>query len=171
MKNLRLRLGPSGFTLIHLLIILAIIAIFAAMALPLFGASVARQQIMNSKALIDIAKNHVADFYGGHAALPASNLVANLPPADKLIGNYVSSVEVNGGVITVTFGNNSHASITGKHLTFRPTVKQDKTGGIAWICAAQPVPAGYDVAGTNATDVPIAILPAAPKDMDCRYTK
>ncbi|MEP7157179.1 MAG: pilin [Betaproteobacteria bacterium] len=161
MKNLPLRFGirPRGYTLIHLLIVLAVIAIFAAMAMPLFGANVARQQILNSQALIDIAKNGVAVFYGKQAALPASNSVANLPAADKLIGNYVSSVEVNGGVITVTFGNNSHASITGKHLTIRPTVRQDKTGGIVWICAGKPVPLGSDVAGTNATDIPTAILP------------
>ena len=72
------------------MIILTIIAIFAAMAMPLFGANVARQQILNCKPLIDIAKAGVESFYSVNAALPSSNAVAKLPPADKLIGNYAT---------------------------------------------------------------------------------
>lgn len=171
MKNLRYRSAfrPTGFTLIHLLIVLAVIAILSAMALPLFATNVARQQILNCKPLIDIAKSGVAAYYAKSKALPASNEVANISPADKLIGNYASSVAINGGVITVTFGNNSHASISGKHLTIRPAIDAVKPGAITWICGAKPVPPGLTVAGSNATDVPRVVLPTnIGAELDCR---
>ena len=165
----RVRFRSAGFTLIHLLIVLAVIAILSAMALPLFATNVARQQIVNSKSLIDVVKNGVVKYYGQFKALPSSNEVANLPAANKLIGNYVTSVEVNGGVVTVTFGNNSHASIKEKHLTIRPAIDAAKPGPIFWICAGKPVPAGLTVAGSNATDVPLIVLPVSKDpEWDCR---
>ena len=153
--------ATTGFTMIELLIVMVIVATLALMAMPLFTGKNARNQIVESVALSDIARGKVLEFYNANGyKLPANNAVANLPAPDKMISNYVSAVTVVNGAVNVTFGNNSNARIAGKRLTWRPIVVKDTpTTPMDWICGNMPVPKGMDVGGTNVTDIPPDALP------------
>lgn len=165
MRNLPRPSRHKAFTLIEIVIVMAIIAILALMALPsLYGATV-RQQIKDSMTLVNIGKNGVANYYYAHGGeMPADNEAAGIPESKKILGNYVADVAIKDGAVTVTYGNNCHAKIKGKRLTFRPFyVKGANVVPIDWVCASRAVPSGATVAGTNVTDVPVDSLP-----LDCR---
>ena len=153
----------TGFSMIELVVVMAIVATLVLMAMPLFTGRAARNQILESAALSDIAKGNVASYYGSGShkgTLPANNEAAGLPAPDKMISNYVSAVTVTDGAVIVTFGNNSNARIAGKKLTWRPIVVKDTpTTPMDWICGGTPVPKGMDAGGTNVTDIPPDALP------------
>ncbi len=139
---------------------MAIVALLAAMALPSMTNSIVRKQIVDAVPLVDFVKAAVAQAWSGAGTLPSNNSAAALPPPDKIVGNYVSSVSVENGAIQITFGNNAHRSIAGKMLTLRPAVVADTPiVPVAWICANAPVPNGMTVQGTDRTDIPLAMLP------------
>ncbi len=92
--------------------------------------------------------------------MPATNVEAGLPPASKMVGNTVTAVSVDQGVITVTFGNKASTVLTGKVLTLRPAVVDDAPMvPVAWVCGNATGPAGMSVRGANATDLPSYALP------------
>ena len=165
-KTFRSRIDSraTGFTLIEVVIVMAIIAILALFTVPVFLARIPRAQVEESMPLAEIAKRAVAAYYAQSGALPANNDAAGLPEAKKIIGNYVTAVAVTDGAINMTFGNNSNAKINGKRVTWRPAIVKDaRVVPVAWICAGRKVPDGMDVGGVNVTDVPLDSLP-----VDCR---
>ena len=94
----------KGFTLIELMIVVAIIAILAAIALPAYQDYVARSQVSEAMSLSSGAKTAVAEYYADRGAWPTSNTQAGLTPNSASInGKYVASVGVGAnGVITAT---------------------------------------------------------------------
>ena len=151
-----------GFTLIEVVIVMAIIAILALMTIPMFYAKIPRTQVEESLPLADIAKNAVAAYYQKKKALPADNATADLPEANKLVGNYVTAVTVKDGAVTMTFGNNSNAKITGKRLTWRPAIVIDTPiTPVSWVCAGKKVPDKMEAGGVNVTDVPLDTMPVS----------
>jgi type IV pilus assembly protein PilA len=153
-----------GFTLIELMVVIAIIGIMATMAMPSYQDRVIRAQVSEGLALADFAKQAVAAHHTKTKRLPASNEAAGLPPANRIVGNYVSSVAVADGVVTITFGNQSNRNLVGKKLSLRPaTVADYPQVPIAWVCGTAGVPEKMAVSGHNATDLPGPHLP-----LDCR---
>ena len=110
--------------MIEALIVVALIAILMLMAVPLYTDKIVRDQITESMKLIKAVQEVVATKYKNSptAEFPIDNAAAGLPPADKIVNNFVSSITVTDGVINVVYGNNSGAVIQGKKLTFRPLV-------------------------------------------------
>jgi type IV pilus assembly protein PilA len=154
----------QGFTLLEIVVVVAIVAVLALMTIPMFYARIPRAQVEESLPLADIAKRAVAAYYAQSGALPANNEAAGLPEAKKIIGNYVTAVTVADGAINMTFGNSSNIKINGKRITWRPAIVKDtRVVPVAWICAGRKVPDGMDVGGVNVTDVPPDSLP-----IDCR---
>ncbi len=125
----------QGFTLIELMIVVAIIAILAAIALPAYQDYVARSQVSEAMTLTSGAKTAVTEYYADRGAWPSSNTLAGLPAtATSINGKYVEKVEVTGnGVITATMRGAGSASskIAGGTFVLTPT---DAGGSVTWTC-------------------------------------
>ena len=144
----------------EMLVALAIVALFAAIATPSFLSSVIRQQIKASIPLADIAKKPIETSWTTKHILLPDNTATGLPSADRVVSNYVKSVEVINGSIHITFGNRANARIAGKILSIRSAVITDApVVPVAWVCGKAGVPVNMTVSGVDRTDIPIGFLP------------
>ncbi len=124
----------QGFTLIELMIVVAIIGILAAIAIPAYQDYTIRAQVSEGLNLSGGAKAAVTEYFQDRGALPTTNLEAGLALAAEIQGKYVSLVTVGAaGVISVTYGNDAHAIITGNVLALTPDTSQP--GSVQWDCA------------------------------------
>ena len=159
-----MRRFAAGFTLVELMVAVAVLAILAALALPSFQAPLVRQQVVDSSALISVAKNAVSAKWSATQKLPVDNADAGLPEPDKLVGNFVTSMTVDAGAVHVLFGNQANGVLKGKTLTFRPAVVDAAPMvPIAWVCGLAPTPDKMSAKGVNRTDVESKYLP-----LNCR---
>ncbi len=121
-----------GFTLIELMIVVAIIGILASIAIPAYLDYAVRAQVGHGINLASGAKVAVSEFYQDRGAFPANNATAGLTAATNISGKYISQVAVTGaGLVQVTFGNDVNAKIAAAILTFTPT---DNGGSLEWVC-------------------------------------
>jgi type IV pilus assembly protein PilA len=150
----------DGFTLIEMMVVVGIIAILALMLIPSYQDKLVRDQIVEALPLADIAKPPIALSWAAAQTLPADNAGAGLPPADKIVSNFISSTSVQAGAIHLTFGNRANGQIKGKVLTLRPAVVEDApVVPVAWICGYAPAPDKMTVKGENRTNIAAAYLP------------
>ena len=152
----------SGFSLIELMVVVAIIAILALMAAPTFQYKIARDQIIEALPLADLAKKPIAAAWTGLQTLPPDNASIGLPVPDKIVSNLVSSVAVENGAIQITFGNRASGLLKDKILTLRPAVVEDAPiVPVAWVCGFAPVPGKMTAKGENKTTIEPKYLPLA----------
>jgi type IV pilus assembly protein PilA len=150
----------GGFTLLELMVVVGVVAILALMALPSYQDKIIRDQIAEALPLADLAKAPVAAAWAATQSFPADNAAAALPPADKIVNNFVSAVAVQNGAIHITFGNRVNNQIKGKVLTLRPAVVEDApVVPVTWVCGAAPAPDKMTVKGENRTSIPPGFLP------------
>ncbi|MDO6060764.1 pilin, partial [Neisseria gonorrhoeae] len=90
----------KGFTLIELMIVIAIVGILAAVALPAYQDYTARAQVSEAILLAEGQKSAVTEYYLNHGEWPEDNTSAGVASASKIIGKYVKQVEVKNGVVT-----------------------------------------------------------------------
>lgn len=153
-------MSARGFTLIELMVVVGIVAMLALMTIPSMIEKTVRDQVAEALPIADVAKVPVALSWAATQAMPANNAAAGLPLADKIVGNYVSSVAVDDGAINITFGNRVNGSLKGRILTVRPAVVADSPiVPVAWVCGNATVPDKMTVKGVNRTDVPPLYLP------------
>ena len=126
-----MKMTQKGFTLIELMIVVAIIAILAAIAIPAYQDYVVRSQVTEGMTLADGAKTAVAEYYANAGAFPKDNASAGLATDTDIKGQYVTKVTVTTGKIAATFGNKANAAISGGTLTLSPVTH---VGAIEWSC-------------------------------------
>lgn len=162
MKNRR-----RGFTMLEMMAVVAVIAILATLSLPSYFDRIVHDQVKAALPLADIAKQPIAASWLALQAFPVDNASAGLPPADKIVGNYVSAVAVDNGAIQITFGNRANHAIAGKILALRPAVVTDAPiVPVAWVCGYAEAPDKMTLNGANRTNIPESLLP-----IECRAMK
>jgi type IV pilus assembly protein PilA len=159
-----MRRHSAGFTWIELVMVIAVIAILGAMAIPGMQDTALRKQVKEGFALADLAKAGVQQAWTLTGEMPADNAAAGIPPREKIVGNVVKDVNVDAGAITITYGNNASRALDGKLVTLRPAIVPGQpTVPIAWICNEVAVPGGMELKGANLTNVASSHLP-----VECR---
>ena len=149
----------KGFTLIELMIVVAIIGILAAIAIPAYQDYTVRAQVSEGPNMAGSIKASIADFYSDRGTWPTDNAALGITGA--ILGKYVSDISQAGGVITITYGSqiNTTAVPAGSNvLTIRPALSTN--GDISWVCGKRAVPANTTVVGADATTVKDKYLPA-----------
>jgi len=129
----------QGFTLIELMIVVAIIGILAAIAIPAYQDYTIRAQVSEGLNLSGGAKAAVSEFRMDRGIWPSDNTAAGLTTASTDIsGKYVSGVGVANGVISVTYGNDAHAVLTAASaiLVMSPVAN---TGSVEWVCRSTTI--------------------------------
>jgi type IV pilus assembly protein PilA len=151
-----------GFTLIELMIVVAIIGILAAIALPSYQDYVVRAQVTEAITLSSELKARVLEHYRARGRFPADNADGGMPRPEQLIGNYVDRIDVENGALHARLGNRINSALAGKVLTLRPiVVTGSPLSPVSWTCGNAPAPQGMEAVGENKTSLDARVLPAA----------
>jgi type IV pilus assembly protein PilA len=138
MKNMQ-----KGFTLIELMIVVAIIAILAAIAIPAYQDYLIRSQVSEGAVLTDGAKTAISEYYSNVGTFPGTNVSAGLATDTSIQGKYISQVDAGGtrGQIIAKFGQPSaNAAILNQTFILSAITS---AGSIAWTCDLSSVAQKY----------------------------
>ncbi|ENV8881933.1 pilin, partial [Neisseria gonorrhoeae] len=151
----------KGFTLIELMIVIAIVGILAAVALPAYQDYTARAQVSEAILLAEGQKSAVTEYYLNNGKWPADNGAAGVASSPTDIkGKYVKEVEVKNGVVTATMKSDGvNKEIKNKKLSLWA---KRENGSVKWFCG-QPVKRGDD-AVTDANKIETKHLPSTCRD-------
>jgi type IV pilus assembly protein PilA len=144
----------KGFTLIELMIVVAIIGILAAIAIPAYQDYLIRSQVSEGLTMAAASKASVSEYYANRGSWPDDNSAAGLGAASTIQGKYVSAIEVNDGGITISYGNEVNATVADATVGLTPGASAN--GDVIWRCGTAQDPSGWGSA-TAATDATTSI--------------
>ena len=130
----------KGFTLIELMIVVAIIGILAAIAIPAYQDYTIRSQVTEGLNLAAAAKASVTESFANNGTWPLDNAAAGLNIPTDIAGKYVTSVTITDGTITIAFGNQVNAVIAGETLGLEPGLSLNND--VVWRCGRFTIAAG-----------------------------
>ncbi|KTG17160.1 MULTISPECIES: pilin [unclassified Guyparkeria] len=133
----------KGFTLIELMIVVAIIGILAAIAIPAYQDYTVRAQVSEGMSLASGAKTAMAEYYNSRGVFATANASYGLSAPGDITGSYVTSVDTStgaAGTVTVTYGNDANAVINGDTMVLSAITN---TGSVAWSCQAGTIDPKY----------------------------
>lgn len=140
-EDFQMKKVQQGFTLIELMIVVAIIGILAAVALPAYQDYVTRSQVSEAMSLGSGLKIQVADVYADSGTLTGINSSADgIPAATDVTGKYTTQVAVANGLITATLGNDASAKVAGSTLILSPITH---VGSIEWVCSSTTIASNF----------------------------
>jgi type IV pilus assembly protein PilA len=154
----------KGFTLIELMIVVAIIGILAAIAIPAYQDYTIRSQVTEGLNLASDLKAAVAETYAQTGSWPANNSAVGIDNAKR--GKYVGSVVINGGSIVITYGGTdapqANSNISGDTLILQPTTSPN--GDVIWNCGFKAIAGSASPAAgslASASSIEAKYLPAS----------
>ena len=155
----------TGFTLLELMIVVAILGLLAAIGIAAYQTYSVRSQVLEGINLAANAKTPIIDAFLNLGQAPINRLQAGLTSnATDTVGNYVSGVEITNGRVDITFGNRAHGEIFGRTLSLTPYESADLS--VVWRCGNAPPPTGLSTMGTAGGGVASAYQAAT---IDNRY--
>jgi type IV pilus assembly protein PilA len=149
----------KGFTLIELMIVVAIIGILAAIAIPAYQDYTIRAQVTEGLNLASAVKASVAEYFAQNGAWPVG--LIGVSPAlgytNNPSGKYVASVTLGTGTIIITYGNQANANLTAAPLlNLRPRLSTN--GDVIWVCGRHAAPGGVTDPATASTADATSVL-------------
>jgi type IV pilus assembly protein PilA len=128
----------KGFTLIELMIVVAIIGILAAIAIPAYQDYTVRSQVTEGMNLASPVETGIAEYFANTGSFPTA--LSSVGISNSPTGKYVSAVAITAGAIQVTYGLQANSNVLAKSLYLTPYT--DANNDVIWVCGAHTVPTG-----------------------------
>ena len=150
------QMQQAGFTLIELMIVVGIIGILAAVAIPAYQNYTIRAQVTEGLNLARPLQVGIAESFASTGSWPANLNAAGGNAATPPSGKYVTRITLNRGLIVITYGGQSHTAIQGRRLDLRPTLSPYHD--VIWTCGKHAI-VGADPASGGAPADGTSVLP------------
>lgn len=132
-KECDMKNHEKGFTLIELMIVVAIIGILASVAVPAYQSYSVRAQVSEGMNLAGPVQAAIAEYWYDNGNYPADNADAGIAAANAYSGNYVTGISANGADVEITYGNLANLQIAGETVVLTAV---SSNGSIRWDCAS-----------------------------------
>ena len=126
-----MKTSARGFTLVELMVVVAIIGTLAAIAVPAYQDYTIRAQISEGLNLASASQAAVEEYYSERGDWPKNNDDAGLPDKKDIMGKYTKEVAVKDDVIEIEYENDAHLAIQNRKVMLIAT---DNEGSISWTC-------------------------------------
>jgi type IV pilus assembly protein PilA len=149
----------TGVTLIELLIVLVVVSIIAAFAIPALRGNIATAQATSAIPLSESLRQQIAKYWAFNGTMPADRTALGLGPATNTASEHVAQISVDQGALIAVMQPTANALVANGTLVMLPVTDLD--GNLSWICSPAPAPAGLTIASTtlSVTDIAAEYLP------------